>query len=80
MKNTGKCPKCGGTDIAADAKVLDRGEYNVTGEMSVATFRKPDALIFKQEQQTTVSAWVCCTCGFVELYADHPARIQLPKR
>jgi hypothetical protein len=47
MKKTGKCPKCGGTRIVADATTIDRGDGNVPHEMSIATFRKPEALIFK---------------------------------
>jgi predicted nucleic-acid-binding Zn-ribbon protein len=79
MKKTGKCPKCGGTDVVADAKAIDRGDNNSQFEMSVATFGKPEALIFKQKQETTVSAWVCATCGYVEFYADSPSTIKLPK-
>lgn len=78
MKQTGKCPKCGGADIVADAKAIDRGHGNSQQEMSVATFRKPEALIFKEKQETTVSAWVCAGCGYLEFYADHPATIKLP--
>jgi predicted nucleic-acid-binding Zn-ribbon protein len=79
MKQTGKCPKCGSRDVVADAKAIDRGDGNAQHEMSVATFLKPDALIFKQKQMTTVSAWVCTECGYIELYADAPRTIQLPK-
>jgi predicted nucleic-acid-binding Zn-ribbon protein len=77
MKQTGKCPKCGCTEVIADAKANDQGL--VQGEMSVATFRKPDARLFKQQQETTVSAWVCSACGYIEYYADHPDTIRLPK-
>jgi predicted nucleic-acid-binding Zn-ribbon protein len=79
MKRTGKCPKCGCADIIADAKAIDRGHRNSQQEMSVATFRKPEALIFKEKQETTVSAWVCASCGYVEFYADSPTTIKLPK-
>ena len=79
MKKTGKCPKCGGTEVIPNAKAIDRGDDNWQHKMCVATFRKPDALIFKQKQQTTVSAWVCSTCGYIEFYADHADKIQLPK-
>jgi predicted nucleic-acid-binding Zn-ribbon protein len=79
MKRSRKCPKCGSTDIVVDAKAIDRGDGNRQFEMSVATFRKPDALIFKEKQTTTVSAWVCAACGFIELYADSPSSIKLPK-
>jgi len=80
MKQTGKCPKCGSRDIIADAKAIDRGDGNTQYEMSVATFQKPDALIFKGKQKTTVSAWVCAACSYVEFYADSPSTIKLPGR
>jgi predicted nucleic-acid-binding Zn-ribbon protein len=79
MKKTGKCPKCGATEIIADAKVIDRGHYDAEREMSVATFRKPLAFVFKEKQETTVSAWVCALCGFVEFYADNPTTLKVPK-
>jgi predicted nucleic-acid-binding Zn-ribbon protein len=49
MKRTGKCPKCGSSDVVADAKAIDRGHGNSQQEMSVATFRKPEALVFKEK-------------------------------
>ena len=79
MKQTGKCPKCGCADIAGDAKAIDRGDGNSRYEMSVATFRKPNAFIFKGKLETPVSAWVCSACGYIEFYADYPDRIQLPE-
>ncbi len=79
MKRSGQCPKCGSMEIIADAQALDRGDGNAKYELSVATFRKPDAVIFKQRQTSTVSAWVCKQCGYVELYADTPASLKSPK-
>jgi predicted nucleic-acid-binding Zn-ribbon protein len=79
MKSTGKCPKCGSREIIADAKAIDRGDGNVQKEFTVATFGKPEAIIFKEQHTTTVSAWVCGQCGYVELYADSPAQIRLPR-
>jgi predicted nucleic-acid-binding Zn-ribbon protein len=79
MKLNNKCPKCGSTDVIADAKAIDRGHSDFQREMSIATFTKPDALIFKEKKQTTVSAWVCTDCGFIEFYADSPTTIKLPK-
>ena len=75
MKRTQKCPKCGSTNIIADAKVIDRVHMNAETELSVATFRQPEAILFKGRMSTTLSAWVCGDCGYVELYADSPARI-----
>jgi predicted nucleic-acid-binding Zn-ribbon protein len=77
MKRTNKCPKCGSSDLIADVKVLDRNHNFNPAELTVATFRKPDALIFKGQQDTSVSAWVCAECGFVELYADSPKELKL---
>jgi predicted nucleic-acid-binding Zn-ribbon protein len=73
MKASGKCPKCGGIEIAQDAMATDRGH----SELTVGKFGKPEALFFKQLQSTTVSAWVCLKCGFVEFHADDPGSIRL---
>ncbi|MDB6131880.1 MAG: hypothetical protein JWM59_123 [Verrucomicrobiales bacterium] len=78
MKTTGKCPKCGSTEIVADAKAIDHGHGNHQGDMMLATFRKPEALLFKGSRKTTLSAWMCMDCGFVELYADSPENLKLP--
>jgi predicted nucleic-acid-binding Zn-ribbon protein len=77
MKRTNQCPKCGSNDIIADAKAIDRGHYNGESELSVATFRRPEAMLFKGQLTTTISAWVCADCGFVELYADSPRNIRV---
>lgn len=79
MKKTGICPKCGCTDIIADARAVDRGDMNRPRDMEVATFRRPEALLFKERQLTTVSAWVCAEYGYIEYYADDPASIKIPK-
>jgi predicted nucleic-acid-binding Zn-ribbon protein len=77
MKRTKKCPKCGSVDVIADAKAFHRSYRGNQEEITVAIFRKPYALIFKGQQQTTVSAWVCAECGFVELYADSPRALKI---
>lgn len=73
MKLTDQCPKCGSRDVIADAKAID----HVGGALSVSTFRKPDAVMFKGLSTTTLSAWVCTDCGYLELYADHPKSIKV---
>lgn len=79
MKKTSQCPKCGSTEVVADAKVIDRGQANLPLEMCIATFTKPDAVFFRGKQESKVSAWVCTACGYLELYADGPATLKLPK-
>lgn len=76
MKRTKKCPKCGSNDVIADAKAIDRAHYSAETELSVATFRKPEAMLFKGQLTTTLSAWVCADCGYVEFYADSPQSIK----
>jgi len=80
MKRTNKCPKCGSSDVIADAKAIDRsyGSYGSTQtDLTVSTFRKPDAVLFKGQQNTPLSAWVCAECGFVEFYAESPKTLKM---
>jgi len=77
MKRTNKCPKCDSNDLIVDAKAIDRGHGNGEQELSVATFRKPEAFIFKGQQSSTLSAWVCADCGYVEFYADSPQTLKV---
>lgn len=72
MRRERRCPKCGSDEIIADAKVVDH-TYGGEVEMTVATYRHPGSLFFKQKVSTSVSAWVCGACGFIEFYADRPA-------
>ncbi len=75
MKRTNKCPKCGSSDVIADAKAI--GPHPLGGDrIIIATFRKPEASLFKGQVSTTLSAWVCADCGYVELYADAPRAIK----
>lgn len=74
MKRENKCPKCGSSDVITDAKAIDRVD---NGALSVSTFRKPDAVVFKGQLTTTLSAWVCADCGYLELYADSPKDLKI---
>lgn len=77
MKRTNRCPKCGSNEIIADAKAIDRGDSNMSWELTVATYSHPEALVFKGRLTSTLSAWICADCGYVELYADSPQRIRV---
>ena len=78
MKRTNKCPKCGSSDIIADARATSRTAFGEP-ELLAATYRKPEAVLFKGELATTLSAWLCADCGYVELYADAPRAIKLAR-
>ena len=75
MKRSNKCPKCGSADVISHATAVDSNQP--MGQFTVATFRKPDAILFKGRQASTISAWICADCGFVELYADSPKDLKL---
>jgi predicted nucleic-acid-binding Zn-ribbon protein len=80
MKRTNKCPKCGSGEVIADVKAIDRTRGPLGSsqpELTVATFRKPDAVLLKGQQETTLSAWVCGECGFAEFYADSPKALRI---
>lgn len=76
MKHRDTCPKCSSTDIISDAKVIDRVNA-AEMDLTIATYGKPEALLFKDQRVSTVSAWVCGSCGFIELYADAPRDIRI---
>lgn len=79
MKKTGKCPKCGSEEVIADVKAIDYYTEGSQCELSVGVYRKPEAFIFKDQRRSTLSAWVCGACGYVEFYADSPRTIKVPK-
>ena len=66
MKNTGKCPKCGGTHII---RVLDNarryGSGNNIYTSKVTLFGK-----------IPVIRYVCYDCGYVENWVEDPASLQ----
>lgn len=76
MKHRDTCPKCSSSDIISNARMITRvggGESDLT----IATYGKPEALLFKDQRVSTVSAWVCGSCGFTELYTDAPRDIRI---
>lgn len=77
MKQSGKFPKCSGSDVAAGAKIRD---WDTHREMTVTTFDNPEAMIFRGKRSATVTAWVCKDCGFVEFYAEYPAKLRTPAK
>ena len=63
--------------MIADAKVIDHTHHSSQTDLSLGMYRKPEAYIFKGQVRTAVSAWVCASCGFIELYADDPGKLKL---
>lgn len=74
-KATDVCAKCNSDRIIPRARVVDRGHYNGAGDLNVAVYGNPDALLFKEMHEGNVSARVCGECGFTEFYASNPAEL-----
>ena len=74
MKRTNQCPKCGSRSVIADAKVPNPAVLADT--LEIVTYQNPEAYLFTGKQKTTLSAWVCADCGYVEFYADSPGTIR----
>ena len=69
MKTTGKCPKCGSEDVIDPVELQTDLKTEI---ISLGTFQKPDAMVFKGRQTSSLRASVCGDCGYVELYALNP--------
>jgi len=76
MKQSHHCPKCHSSDIIGNVRPLDRTD-NGTHTTQLATYRNPDAFIFRGAQKTPILAWVCGECGFVEFYAENAKALKI---
>lgn len=68
---SGECPKCGSQEVLPDVRIIDRG-YPVDGELRVEAQARPMALILKGKTKSTLRAWLCGSCGYVEFYSMDP--------
>jgi hypothetical protein len=41
-------------------------------DLQIRVDRDPSAIILKKSVRSSVHAFVCSSCGFVEMYADNP--------
>ena len=65
MKKTGKCPKCGSTEIYTDAKQLKRGDRCIIPVTSWKTLY--------------LNTYLCTSCGFIEEYTEKIGEKELEK-
>ena len=67
------CAKCGSDRVVPHARIMDRGDYNAdSGDLSAVVYANPSALLFKGSQRHELSARVCGSCGYTELYLTDP--------
>lgn len=66
------CPECNSQKIIKDVKPLDSIDGGSSQIMRVSVDEKPDALIFKHKNYSTLKAHVCADCRLVQFYAEDP--------
>ena len=68
MKN-GICPKCGSHKIARDVLKVNPpiAPLMIKGELTVDNVKGLNA--------KSIEAYICCDCGFAELYVPSPASL-----
>ena len=68
------CAKCGSDRVVPRARVMDRGDYNAdSGDLSAVVYANPSARFFKGSQRHELSARICGSCGYTELYLTDPS-------
>ena len=73
MKRSGRCPKCGSSELIPDAMIVEQA--HVTRPIPVLIYRNPDALVFKGAHREPLAGVACGECGFVEFYVSDPASL-----
>lgn len=73
MPKVEKCAKCG-LEVIQRAMVVD---YSKRGEqhLNVRVDADPEAIMFKQAARSEVRAYICGSCGYIELYAEKPEEL-----
>ena len=66
MPKLESCSKCKSTKIIPRVRMVDRGEYNVAGDLTVT---------LENTHQGVLRAWICGSCGYVETYVDNPGEL-----
>jgi hypothetical protein len=66
------CTRCGSDAMIPRVRVIDKGDSNTRLDMEVEVQHRPNAVLFKRPERSTVSAQVCGACGHVVFYADAP--------
>ena len=67
-----RCTRCGSDVVIPRVRVLDRDEGGTHRDLQVEVQRRPNAMLFKRPERSTISAQVCGACGYAELYVEAP--------
>jgi formate dehydrogenase assembly factor FdhD len=66
------CNRCGSDAVIPRLRVIERGDSNARYDLQVEVQRRPNAVLFKRPERSTLSAQVCGACGHSEFFADAP--------
>jgi len=76
MMKDGTCPKCSATTIMPNLYITDRGHYNTPQPLLIEVVDQPASwLTFGATHNSNILAWICGTCGYIELYVDDPQKL-----
>ena len=66
------CTRCGSDEVIPRVRVVERGDGNTRYDLQLEVQRRPNAVLFKRPERSSLSAVACGACGFTELYAEVP--------
>ena len=69
MKNNGKCPKCGSSDLIKEARVVSNEGGIPDHDVQARVDADPSAMFFMRSAHSRLHAYICSQCGYTEIYA-----------
>jgi hypothetical protein len=69
------CARCGSDEVISRARIAERGESNARYDLEVEVQRRPNAVLFKRPERAALTARVCGSCGYAELFVDSPSAL-----
>ena len=69
------CAKCGSTKLIPGVTVKDQGQYSDGQLKALVGYLNPEAMVFRGRTYAKLRATICGECGYVELWAEDPARL-----
>lgn len=69
------CSTCQSDKIVSGVRITDLGDDNGKYDLSLETYKNPNAFLFKGTTRYTIKARVCCNCGKVETYIENPKEL-----
>ena len=64
------CAKCSSDKIVPNVKIVNTMHHMFN--LSIEVYEEPDAMIMKKGRTGSLSARVCASCGYTELFVSDP--------